>query len=297
MEPTQALEQWFEQADQSLPVLTVTARWCVFGLGVVLWLAGGRLLKAACILGGAMLGMIVGGLSLAFVESVAVGIGFMIGLGMLGALGAWLMFRAWVALAAAVVFAIASPAAVMVWQGAPSDELAEDTQEAAAQIEERYNAAVDQLSEEAQLEVQSLIQQGDADALQEADAILQEQGEKAYQAAREIVFRNLEDVEAWWQSKDSAGVRTIGLAMLIGGGVGFLLGFLLPTHAAAMQSAIVGAVLIVIPGRELLVSYVPGVADLTPTTARGTLITIGLITIIGMVLQWTLYLRRDDKQA
>lgn len=296
MEATQTLEQWFEQADQSLPVLTVTARWCVFGLGVLLVLAGGRLLKAAAVLGGAMLGMIIGGLSLPFVESALVGVGFMVGLGMLGAIGAWLIFRTWVALAAGLVFAVAAPAAVLVWQGVPAEELSKDADEAAAQVEERYNAAVGQLNDQTRLQVQQLINQGDTESLSQADALLKEQGEKAFNAAREIVFRNLEDVEAWWRSKDAAGAKTIGLAMLIGGGVGFFFGFIFPNYAAAMQSAIVGAVLMVIPGRELLVTYVDSAAEFAPTTARGTLIMIGLITVLGIAVQWTLYLRRDDKQ-
>ena len=38
--------------------------------------------------------------------------------------------------------------------------------------------------------------------------------------------------------------------------------------AAALQSAMVGSVLIVIPGRELLVHYVPEAAAWVPTQAR-----------------------------
>ena len=296
MTATQTLEQWFQRTDDSLPVLTETARWVVFGLGVLLWLAGGKLIKAACILGGTMLGMIIGGLSFAFVDTVGVAVGFMIGLGMIGALGAWLMFRAWVAMAAAIVLAVAAPAAVLVWQGVPPEKLADDAQQATQQVEQRYDTFQNQLNDQTKLQVQSLIDQGDPDSLKQADQILKEQGEEAYQAARETVFKNLEDIDAWWQSQQSAGVRTIGLAMLIGAGVGFLLGFVLPNHAAAMQSAIVGAVLIVIPGRELLVSHLPATRQWIPDTARWTLITIGLITIIGLSVQWTLYLRRDDKQ-
>ena len=296
VDATQTLEQWFQRTDDALPVLTETARWVVFGLGVLLLLAGGKLIKAACILGGAMLGMIIGGLSLAFVDSVGVAIGFMIGLGLLGALGAWLVFRAWVALAAAIVLAIVAPAAVLVWQGVPPQQLSDDAEQATRQVEQRYGAFQSQLNDQSKQQVQSLIKQGDTESLKQADQLLKDQGEEAYQATREAVFRNLDDIETWWQSQASAGTRTIGTVMLVGAGTGFLLGFVFPTHAASMQSAIVGAVLIVIPGRELLVSHVSGAGAWVPDTARGTLIAISLITVFGLAVQWTLYLRRDDKQ-
>jgi len=83
--------------------------------------------------------------------------------------------------------------------------------------------------------------------------------------------------------------------MLIGAGIGFLLGLMAPNYAAAVQSAIVGAVLIVVPGRELVLTHLPDAKSLIPTTAQGILLTTGLITLVGLALQWTLYLRRDDK--
>ena len=297
MATTQSFEQWFQNADNALPTLTITARWVVFGIGIALWLAGGKLLKAAVMLGGLMLGMIVGAVSIAFVDSPGIAIGFMAALGLLGVLGAWLMFRAWVAFAAAIMFAIAAPAGVIVWQGVPAQQLSDDTEQATAQVQERYDALSSQLNDDTKLQVQQLIQQGDAEALTKADTLLAEQGEKAWDAAKTAVFRNLEDVKAWWSDSATSVQKNVGLAMLIGAGVGFLLGFIAPTYAASVQSALVGAVLIVIPGRELVASYLPAAAEFVPTTARGTLITLGLITVVGIALQWTLYLRRDDKSS
>ncbi|MFK7790086.1 MAG: hypothetical protein AB8C95_11425 [Phycisphaeraceae bacterium] len=295
METTQSFEQWFLQADDALPTLTMTARWVVVAVGVALCLAGGKLLKTAVMFGGLMLGMILGGLTIAFVDSPAVAIGFMLGLGLLGVIGAWLMFRAWVAFAAAIVFAVAAPAAVIVWQGVPAQQLSEDTQQASVEVQQRFDALSTQLNDQTKLQVQELIKQGDQQALIDADELLAEQGEQAWQTAKTAVFRNLEDVKAWWNDNATSMQRNIGLAMLIGAGVGFLFGFIAPTYAASIQSAMVGAVLIVIPGRELIASYVPAAAEFVPTTARATLIMLGLITIAGLVLQWTLYLRSDDK--
>jgi len=295
MEATESLEQWFQNADASLPILTETARCLVVGVGVLLWLAGGRLLKAAAIMGGLMLGMILGGLMMGFVDSAMVAVGFMVGLGLMGALAATLIFRFWVSFAAAIILAIAAPAAVMVWQGTPTQELSEDGAKVAEQIEQRYNAGSRRLNAQSRLQVQSLIDQGDSASLEQADKILVDEGADALADAKGAVFRNIEDVESWWQTNSTTTHQTLGLAMLIGAGVGFLLGMLLPNYAVAAQSAMVGAVLIVIPGRELLAMYVPDATGLIPTTARGTLITLGLITLVGMALQWTLHLRRVDK--
>lgn len=297
MDATQTFEQWFEQADNALPVLTQSARIMVVTVGVLLALIGGRLVKTACIVGGLALGMIAGGLTLAFVDSAMVGVGFMVGLGLLGALGAWLMFRAWVALAAAVMFAVIAPAGVMVWQGTSAQDLTDDNQAGLDQLEQRYDAASTELNEETRLQVQSLISQGDTESLGKADKLLEEQGFGVVENARGIVFRNIEEMGRWWEDNSTALQRTLGLAMLIGAGVGFLFGLILPSYAVSVQSAIVGAVLIVIPGRELFINHLPQMGDLVPTSPRGTLLAIGLITVLALGLQWTLYLRRVDKEA
>lgn len=296
MQTTQTFEQWFEQADNALPVLTETARIVVVVLGLLLLLLGSKLVKPACIAGGAMLGMILGGLSMGFVDATGLAVGLVIGLGMLGALGAWLIFRAWVAFAAALVFAIASPAGVMVWQGITAQELSDDTQVAAQQLEQRYNAASSQLSEDTKLQIQSLIQQGDIQSLNEADKLITEQGGKALDNARSVVFRNIEELSAWWQANSTQRQRTVGLAMLIGAGVGLLLGLVLPSVAVAIQSAIVGSVLIVIPGRELVMTHLPVASDFVPKSAHTTLVTLSLITLVGLVMQWRLHRRPDDKE-
>lgn len=295
MQATQIFEQWFQQADESLPALTMTARWVVVGIGLALWLAGGKLLKAACVLGGLLLGMILGALSLAFVDSPGIAVGFIAGLGLIGALAAWLVFRFWVAMAAAVVFAIAAPAGVIIWQDVPAKTLSEDTQQAKEQVQQRYTDLSSQLNDQTRTQVEQLIAEGDQQALLQADSLLTQQTEQAWDAAKSAVFRNLEDIQAWWNDSATELQKKIGLAMLIGAGVGLLFGLIAPTYAVAIQSAMVGAVMIVIPGRELIASYLPGAVEFVPMTARGTLITLGLITIAGLGLQWTLHLRRDDK--
>lgn len=296
MDATHTLEQWFERADQAMPVVTEAARVGLVLAGVLLGLIGGRLVKATCVIGGLMLGMIVGGLTLAFVESAGIGVGIMVGLGLLGMLCAWLMFRVWVAMAAALMFAIAAAAGVLVWQGVSTDQLAQDTQATANQLQSRYDVAADELNDEVKLQVQSLIQQGDAESLTEADELLAKQGYEAVESARGVIFRNIESMGDWWEQNSTDLQRQVGLAMLIGAGLGLLFGVLAPDYTVSVQSAIVGSVLIVIPGRELVMTRVPQLNGLLPTSAHGTLVLIGLITAILLSVQWTLYLRRVDRE-
>lgn len=278
-------------------MLTETARCVVVGVGLLLWLAGGKLLKSASILGGLMLGMILGGLTLAFLDSAVVAVGFMVGLGLLGAIAAWLAFRFWVSVVAAIMLAIIAPAAVMAYQGTPTQPLAEDALVATEQIKKRYETQATKLDDPSKLMVQQLMQQGDRESLVEADQIMTEQGADLADSARKAVFQNLEDIQTWWNENSTSTHRTIGIAMLMGAGLGFLIGMVAPTYAAAAQSALVGAVLIVIPGRELIMTQAAGAAEYVPVTARGTLILLGLITLVGMLVQWTLHLRRDDKKV
>lgn len=296
MTATQTLEQWFEQADQSLPVLTDSARIAVVVLGLALCLIGGHLIKTVCVVGGLMLGMIVGGLALPFVESAPIGVGIMVGLGLLGALAAWLIFRAWVAFAAALMFAIAAPAGVMAWQGITTGALEEDNRTTARSVQQRVDDAKQEMSDDLRLQVQSLVEQGDREALTQADKLLAEQGYAAAENAKGVVFRNLESMRDWWMQNSTEAQRTVGLSMLIGGGIGFLLGLILPTIAVGIQSALVGAILIVIPGRELVVMHLPQAEGFIPQTASGTLVLIGLITAGALALQWMLA-RPDDKES
>lgn len=297
MEATQTLEQWFEQADNALPILTESARIAVVIVGVLLVLVGGRLIKTACIIGGLALGMILGGMTLAFVESGAIGVAFMVGLGLVGAITAWLMFRAWVAMAAAILFAVLSPVAVMIWQGTGGEQLAEDNQITLEQLETRYADVASELTEETRSKMQSLITQGDAQSLAQANDLLKEEGiGTVVKDARGVIFRNIEAVGQWWKDNSSNLQKTLGLAMLVGAGIGLALGLVFPNLAVTFQSAIVGAVLIVIPGRELMMNHLPQLADLIPTQPRGTLIVIGLITVAALGVQWTLYLQRVDNE-
>ncbi len=95
--------------------------------------------------------------------------------------------------------------------------------------------------------------------------------------------------------------------------VGFLLGLALPNPAAALQTALVGAFLLC-GGTLLLLQRHAGLfrgaaepaTDASPVAAasvpagvdpRVLLLTVALVTLVGLLLQWTLASRRSDAKS
>ncbi|MEM1353555.1 MAG: hypothetical protein AAGC44_07420 [Planctomycetota bacterium] len=298
MNATETLQQWFDASGRSLPGLTMGGLILCMTIGLLVWLAGGKLLKPAMVVGGLVLGLTTGGLLSPFIESTGFFIVFIIGLGIAGALLAGLTFRLWMAMSAAVVLATVVPAAMLVWQNTPTNQITGpgDTEQQAAEVRERYETEADQLSPESREMIQGLIKQQSPTSLASANSILDEQGGQAIEAIKGVVFEHGEQVKQWWEQNTTAAHRMAIWGMIGGALVGLLIGIIMPKHAAALQSAMVGAVLIFVPGRELVVGWAPeGFANWMPVSPRGTLLALGLITLLGFCLQWTLYLKPDDK--
>jgi hypothetical protein len=70
---------------------------------------------------------------------------------------------------------------------------------------------------------------------------------------------------------------------------------IVPLIAAAVQSALVGGILILFAGRALLLQYVPAAAGVMPDSWRGVLLSLGLITLLGILIQWSLRAKKDDE--
>ena len=63
----------------------------------------------------------------------------------------------------------------------------------------------------------------------------------------------------------------------------------------SIQSAVIGAILLFLAGRQLLLYHLPEQMGWLPATPRGTVLTIGLITAAGLAIQWALFRRQADK--
>jgi len=270
---------------QQLPPVGMVAMIVGLGVGLVLWLLGRRLLRAGVVISGLILGGLAGlllGESLA--DEGAYVLPMVIGGGISGALLAWLLFRVWMALSGAVIVALVVPAIMIVWQGVPTPELPTTTD----------------FRDRLQLQMEG------PPSLGETFEIDQPQEEQASQGRimtffndimavlRQLYINEVEDIQNWWDQQPTTTRNTLMAAAGIGAIIGLLLGLLLPNISAAGQSSLAGALLIVFTGRALLSHFATDQMQWL-YNARPLIITIGLITVLGVLLQCTWLSRKADK--
>ena len=104
-----------------------------------------------------------------------------------------------------------------------------------------------------------------------------------------------EQLGHWWAEAGAGAKGGMMLVGLVSAAIGLLLGLLGPYKAASIQSAVAGAVLILFSSFSLLAQLMPEHLGWLPATPRGVLIGLGLITGIGLALQWTIFKRKTDK--
>lgn len=260
--PTEQLQQLQDAAPAAMTVLLAI----VFVVGAVLWLSGKRLARPACAVSGLMLGG-VGGWALAnqLGESGSYILPLMIGAAIVGALLAGFLFRVWMGLSGAVILAVIVPAASLVWQGTtpPTVQITEEN--------------LPEITVETEGEGKGFLTQ------------LSDAGRAAYEEQTELLH-------TWWDGMGAAGRTLIIVSALIGVFVGLLIGLIQPHFSASVQSALVGSILIFLAGRQLLTHFMPEQTGWLPSTPRGAVLTVGLITVAGLAIQWTLFRKRADKE-
>jgi hypothetical protein len=274
--PNVDLAPWMQQAPALFPWLLGLA----IITGLLLWLLGGVMAKAGCV----MAGLVLGGLGAATLAVSATGqgqagwvAGVSIGGAIAGALLAFLLFRFWVGITTGIVLALAIPIVVLTWTGQRPDTSA--TADAAHLTRDTAAGLVAE---------STLMQDVAVAATQEAPGFLE--------TMREAWAAQVESVNLWWSELES-GTRSIVVGgALIGGVVGLLMGMLGPISAASLQTALAGAVLMFFPTRILLTQYAGIGESLFPNTTRGIVLTLGLITLVGALIQWTVFRKQDDRE-
>lgn len=299
----------FQAVGAWLPTVGLLA---LAGVGLLLWCVGRKLVRPACAVCGLVLGGLGGwALGQALADQGAWVIPLVVGGGVAGGLLAVLLFRLWMALSGAALLALAIPAAVLIWQGTPPPS-ADDS---APQRESTRQAAESDKSDEADaaddaeapaVPFRDLVEAfakpdaekkdgaKEGDAADEAPSVGQAL-ETASQAARSWSQKQLEQLGAWWEQM-SPGLRsTLYVAGAVGGLTGLLLGLIAPRLTASLQTALVGAILILFSAHRLIAMHAPDQAGYLPQSPRGLLVWVGLITLLGLLFQWTLLRRRTDK--
>ncbi|MEM9791211.1 MAG: hypothetical protein AAF842_12505, partial [Planctomycetota bacterium] len=101
-------------------------------------------------------------------------------------------------------------------------------------------------------------------------------------------------VGALWGGLDNRSRMVVVGAGAIAGGVALVFGAVLPTATVTVAAAWLGACVIGLAGGTLLRVIWPGSEAYLPSGAAGQLAVVGLITLVGLGLQWTLGRRKAD---
>ena len=262
-------------------------------LGLVLWLFGGRLASKGVML----TGFVLGGLGAMGAAALWTREGpWLLGLGIGGAVAgvllAWLLFRIWVALSAAVLLALVVPAATLVWDGAgPPIKLTQEGRDATAAA---LGYAADPPpgappeTDDIRGEVSEEDDSNPTDWFNRAALMRAVTGEWSHQ---------VQSLRDWWGGLNGGERTFLGVGAAAGAGVGLVLGLLVPLITVSIQAAVVGAALLFFTGRALLLTYAPAAGAWLPVDRRGVLLTLGLLTLLGVLVQAALRRRAAKAEA
>lgn len=229
-------------------------------LGTVLWVMGRKMARPGC----ALTGLVLSGLG---VLTVAPSLGggeltlvWIIGGSVMGCVLAWLLYRVWMGISTGLLLALAVPAASVIWEG----PAVEPDQPVFNEVTESVNVMSESL--EALIERKTGL-------LRTWTGLLR----------------------TWWEQLGPNARRVIVVGAAIGAAVGLAGGLLVPNAAAAFQSSLVGSLLILAAAKGLVMSYSPQYVGFLPQQLRSSLLLIGLITVGGIIIQWTLWSPKTDK--
>ncbi len=281
----------FTELVEGLPLGWTGVLLAALVLGLVLLLMGNRLAKAGVIL----CGLIIGGLSAATAATQVGGanadgawlLAFGVGGALAGVLIAWLLFRFWMAASAALVLTTVVPLSAMIWEGnGPELSSLDPTRQAAEAALTAVENHVAPPTED----------QADDDAAHADAPRLLPTLDRArlVDDVRGVYTQQADEIRLWWSELPTASRRVLQLGAAIGACCGVVLGLAAPLVAAAIQTALVGAVLVFTAARGLILALAPGLGGVLPAEWRGVLLTVGLITLLGLLVQWARRRREAD---
>ncbi|MEM7682068.1 MAG: hypothetical protein AAF288_08930 [Planctomycetota bacterium] len=326
------MDNWLNQASDLTPWIPWAGLLVAMVVGLWTWLLGARLIKPAMVVcgvalglaGGAAVGSTVAADSNTFLTIMALG-GALAGL-----LVSLLLFRLWVGMAAGIVAALAAPAVVLAWQGPPEANApdADPSSAQSAKVQTEASSADPQVeapalssSEAEPGQAEGAVRggvrgEGQGESLAQGFVDLpipeglaenlpdnlptdgQQAVEQAQAAAQQVwdtvLQRNLDSVWNWWRGVSAQTQKGVYLGAGVAGVLGLLLGLAMPKTMAGLLASAVGGAILYFAGREAAVRQWPDVAEQWPTSPRATVVMLGLITVLGVLLQWALRRRRSD---
>lgn len=279
-------------ADQFNPMILVFAVWIVVAL--VLLLLGRRMSKPLCVFLGMTLGVMAGVVAAGqfsphggawIVGSWAVA-GWV-----MGGLMSWLLFRLWMGIVCALMMAV-----LLAWgTTALARPWLHETTDVVHESEDADEPDVDN----SDTDNRESIKQWVATTLEGDLSNIRERANEATETVIDDVIERLqtcgERLSQWWGDLSPRGRQLAIAAGLIGLLHGLVLGLWKPVLAASLQTAFAGAWMLVMADWALVV---PGITRETIAGYQGAwpgAAAVGLITVAGVVVQWTIRGRKTDK--
>lgn len=257
-------------------------------MGLILFLFGRRLVRPMFGVVGLVVGGL-GGLTLARMMFPDTSImPFVIIGAILGAVIAFALYRLGMGFVLALIFGVTAVVALMIMQGQDGPPI--DKPIAAA-----YHQILDTVATASK-------QNAEADAKAEAAGDKDHTAIKLDAAAlahslEDPIEKGLKDtgqaVADWW---NAMSVSQRALLVTIGGGawlLGFVLGVIFPPITAALVTAGIGSLMMIGGIGRLLAGYLS--MDIMPETVRNLALMLVIMTIIGALIQWTIFKPRADK--
>jgi len=261
-------------------------------VGLVIWLIGRKIARPACAVGGLAVGMTLGFAGaqqlLGGQSAILLGIGAAVIVGIL----AYILFRVWMGISLGLLLALLTPVAGLAYRGdaqpvAPTthQELMIPDSLLAPNSSDPANAPAPAPG------------RADGDAASggvSGAASGGTSGGSLGDRMRGVYQQQKDELLAWWASLGATGKALVAACSAGGAMVGLILGLLFPYLAATIQTAAVGGGLMLLGVWPLLPRFAPGWAEAFPPTTRLIVLALGLITLLGVVLQWTLFGRKSD---
>ncbi len=286
-------------AAPTMPLVQSLALMGAIVVGVLLWLLGRCLARCGCVVSGLVLGGLGGwAVGHALADQGAFILSLVIGSAIAGALLAAMLFRIWMGLSGAALLAMCLPLALFLWQGTPLPLLVPPDADPVAGSSDVVSPAPEatQLVSEVSAAIQDAVKQQlskqDLDTAAIATPVVPEAVRSQIQAAYDY---SSDEMRRWWDGWSTQTWLLILTIAAVAAGVGLVIGLLAPYMAASVQSALVGSVLILLPSLQLLQHHVPNHVEWLPESQRAIVLSIGLITLLGVLVQWTLFGKRTDK--
>ncbi len=250
-----------QQAPPEGPV-TWVALLVALAAGLVIWVFGRRMIRLSVTLCGVALGLflaiMIGG---AFLKG-GVLLTVIASAMLVGGMAAGLLFRVWITITTALLLAVALPIGHLAWHG-DSTVLTHAIDTSTGSVEE---------------------------AMDDTDTL-----EQYMESFRAYAQRRIQWGRDWWEGQEVTARRALYGVAAVGLIAGLIGGLIAPNCCAMFQTSLFGGLLMLGVVRQSLMILKPEADQWAAMGPRPHIIAVCLITMLGMLLQWTYRKRQTDK--